>query len=85
MPISIKERVETKEQMRKCSSEMRNILREKFKAMQTKGAEKGELASIEKQKIGEECKRWVLFILFKTHHLVRTKCREGVCSIHGSE
>lgn len=33
----------------------------------------------------EEAKQWVLYILFKLHHLGRTTQREGIYSIHGQK
>lgn len=86
MKMTIKELVARKSNIAEESSAMRDILREKFKAMRKgKGEEDTIMSDIDKNKLGEECKRWVLYILFKTHHLLRTNCREGVCSTHGSK
>lgn len=85
--MPIKELVKQKQLTEQQSANMREIMRQKFQALRLYGRRSSVSISqdIDQDTMGEECKRWVLFILFKTHHLIRTYCKEGIYSIHGSK
>lgn len=38
---------------------------------------------VQKNEEEEECKKEVIFILYKLHHLLRTHQQEGIFSLHG--
>ncbi|KAK9737766.1 IQ calmodulin-binding motif [Popillia japonica] len=87
LSMPIKELVKQKQLTEQQSANMREIMRQKFQALRLYGRRSSVSISqdIDQDTMGEECKRWVLFILFKTHHLIRTYCKEGIYSIHGSK
>lgn len=39
-------------------------------------------AEVQKNEEEEECKKQVIFILYKLHHLLRTHQKEGIFSLH---
>lgn len=72
--------------MKKAADERRQIeeanakMREYFEQMKAQ-----EMEKVEEKPKEEAAMKMVLFILFKIHHLLRTKCLEGIYSVHGTE
>ena len=83
MPMSVSETVAYKARVKQSNENMKNRMREAFANIRQgglAGKSPEEIAAIE-----SECKNWVLFILFKTHHLLRTQTKEGIYSLHGKK
>ncbi|GJQ77816.1 hypothetical protein Trydic_g16073 [Trypoxylus dichotomus] len=71
---------------RQLIQERSRTMKDSFRIIQETGGRKaGLFQEVDKRKLEDECRRWVLFILFKTHHLTRTKCKEGIYSLHGTD
>ncbi|XP_022905197.2 spermatogenesis-associated protein 17-like [Onthophagus taurus] len=81
MPMSMAELARLKKLMEESNARITGTMRGLFARMNEKGL--GALDEDQRRKLGDECRQWVLYILFKTHHLVRTEVIEGIYSEHG--
>lgn len=59
----------------KCNAEVQNELQQMFQALEEE---------VQKNQEEEECKKEMICLLYKLHHLVRTHQIEGIYSLHGT-
>ncbi|KAF2885940.1 hypothetical protein ILUMI_20235 [Ignelater luminosus] len=71
--VPVKDILETRQAIEEANNKIQRQMKEAFENME----------KIKSRQMEKEAREWVLYILFKLHHLIRTQVQEGIYSLHG--